>query len=548
MSRIVLPDNINVVWTPLKGRVVSGKYCMSSQELALTCPCDIIVLTGSRATGKTEVSLIKFALDVGKGYGSYYRGVYIDLHYKDLADVIARSKRLYPLIFGKKARFYSSKGDEKWVWDTGEELLFRQGGSEDDYERFHGQEYTMIMYNEISKNPSPAFFDKMKTTARTSFNPKEHPYWVDRVFYAKYHIEKHVPKEHPNAEIRFLPPLRPRILVTTNPSGAGKQWVKQRFIDPAPAGKIIRKVVKAYNPQTRQEEEMVKTQVHIFSSYKENYHLSPEYVLELESIEDPELRKAWLFGDWNCSFGDGMFNDIFRTGIHVVMPFRIPDTWQIYRGFDWGWSKPFATIWVAISDGSSVETKDGTKRNTVRGDAFVFMEYYGCVKGKPNTGLCMLARDVAKNIIMTEIHDGYYGKTKVGIADSAIFSKEDDHCIADEMLERVRIGDRVYSGLNWIGANKKSGSRSVGWELIRKRLRNSVPDKVNGITLPREKAGLFFFNTCTECLRTIPNIDRDPKKDFDLDTNSEDHLADALRYLVSYIDWDGKTQRSYGMA
>ena len=153
MSRIVLPDNINVVWTPLKGRVVSGKYCMSSQELALTCPCDIIVLTGSRATGKTEVSLIKFALDVGKGYGSYYRGVYIDLHYKDLADVIARSKRLYPLIFGKKARFYSSKGDEKWVWDTGEELLFRQGGSEDDYERFHGQEYTMIMYNEISKNP-----------------------------------------------------------------------------------------------------------------------------------------------------------------------------------------------------------------------------------------------------------------------------------------------------------------------------------------------------------------------------------------------------------
>ena len=384
---VSLPDNIRVVWTPLAGRTVNGRYCMSSQELVLTCPCDTIFMSSSRASGKTEVSLIKFAMNVGKGYGAYYRGVYLDMHYKDLADVIARSKRLFPLIFGKKARFYSSKGDEKWVWDSGEELLFRQGATEEDYDRFHGQEYAVILYNELSKNPSPAFYDKMKTTNRTSFNPKEHPYWIDKKYYARYHIELKVPKEHPNAEIRFLPPLRPKIIITTNPSGAGKQWVKQRFVDPAPAGKIVRKEVKAYNPQTGKDEIMIKTQVHIFSSYKENTHLSPEYVLELESIEDPELRKAWLYGDWNCSFGDGMFNDIFRQSIHVIMPFRIPQSWNIYRGFDWGWSRPFATIWAAVSDGDTVEMPDGSSRRTVRGDVFVFMEYYGCVKGKENTAV-----------------------------------------------------------------------------------------------------------------------------------------------------------------
>lgn len=545
---VSLPDNIRVVWTPLAGRTVNGRYCMSSQELVLTCPCDTIFMSSSRASGKTEVSLIKFAMNVGKGYGAYYRGVYLDMHYKDLADVIARSKRLFPLIFGKKARFYSSKGDEKWVWDSGEELLFRQGATEEDYDRFHGQEYAVILYNELSKNPSPAFYDKMKTTNRTSFNPKEHPYWIDKKYYARYHIEMRVPKEHPNAEIRYLPPLRPKIIITTNPSGAGKQWVKQRFVDPAPAGKIVRKEVKAYNPQTGKDEIMIKTQVHIFSSYKENTHLSPEYVLELESIEDPELRKAWLYGDWNCSFGDGMFNDIFRQSIHVIMPFRIPPSWNVYRGFDWGWSRPFATIWAAISDGDSVEMPDGSSRRTIRGDVFVFMEYYGCVKGKENTGLCMLSGEVAKNIILTEMRNEYYGRVRAGIADSAIFSQEDGHCIADEMRSRIRIDDRYYPGLTWIGANKKSGSRSVGWELIRKRLRNSVPEKVNGITLPREKPGLFFFNTCRECLRTIPDLEKDPKKDFDLDTNSEDHLADALRYLISYLDWDGSSQRSYGMA
>ena len=102
---LALPDNINVVWSPFKGRVINDKYYMSSQELALTCPCDLLALTGSRATGKTEVSLIIFAKEIGRGYGSYYRGVYIDLHYKDLADVIARSRRLFPMIFGKKAMF-----------------------------------------------------------------------------------------------------------------------------------------------------------------------------------------------------------------------------------------------------------------------------------------------------------------------------------------------------------------------------------------------------------------------------------------------------------
>ena len=545
-----LPDNINVVWQPLAGRTINGKYYMSSQELVLTCPCDTIFMSSSRASGKTEVSLIKFCLPIGMGYGQYYRGVYIDMHYKDLADVIARSKRLFPKIYGKKARFYSSKGDEKWVWDTGEELLFRQGATEEDYDGFHGQEYAVILYNELSKNPSPAFFDKMKTTNRTSFIPEEHPYWIDPVYYEKYGIERRVTSDYPNAKKMLLPPLRPKIIITTNPSGAGKQWVKQKFVDPAPAGKILRKEVVAYNPRTQKEETMVKTQVHIFSSYKENTHLSPEYVLELESIQDPELRKAWLYGDWNCSFGDGMFNDIFRTGIHVVPSFKIPQSWPIYCGFDWGWTKPFATLWLAVSDGSDIEIPSQNRTlHTVRGDIFVFQEYYGCVKGKENVGLCMLATDVTKNIISMEKGHLMYGRISARIADSAIFNREDGHCIADEMRKPVVVDGVRTNGLVWMGANKKAGSRSVGWELIRNRLRGSVPkkDEATGVTLPREEAGLFICDNCRDFLRTFPDLPRDPHKEFDIDTNAEDHIADALRYTVSYLAWGERTQKTIGM-
>ena len=544
-----LPEDIKVVWEPLKGRIIDGKYYMSSQELVLTCPCDTIFMSSSRASGKTEVSLIKFCLPIGMGYGAYYRGVYLDMHYKDLADVIARSKRLFPMIYGKKCRFYSSKGDEKWVWDTGEELLFRQGATEDDYDRFHGQEYAVLLYNELSKNPTPDFFDKMRTTNRTSFNPLEHPYYIDADYFKLYGIERRVKPDYPNAIQRILPPLRPKIIITTNPSGAGKQWVKQRFVDPAPAGKIVRKEIKAYNPQTKKDEIMVKTQVHIFSSYKENTHLSPEYVLELESIQDPELRKAWLYGDWNASYGDGMFNDIFRKKYHVVPQFKLPDSWNVLCCFDWGWSKPFATLWLAVSDGTDVVISPNKRLHTVRGDIFVFDEYYGCVKGKENTGVCMIASDVARNIVQHEVLNGLYRNVFASVADSAIFSKEDGHCIADEMRKPVNIAGKIMGGKNWIGANKKSGSRAVGWNLIKQRLKNTVPvvDEVSGMTMPREKAGLFVCENCRDFLRTFPDLPRDDKKDGDIDTNAEDHLADALRYGISYLDWGEKSTVTYGM-
>lgn len=546
---INLPNNINVVWQPLQGDYVNGKYVMSSQELALTCPADIIFLSSSRAGGKTEVSLIIFAKYVGLGYGQYFRAVYLDCHYPDLQDVIARSKRLFPMIFGNKAVFHAENGKQRWVFSTGEELWFRIGYKEEDYQGFHGQEFAMILYNELSKQPTDAFYKKMLTTNRTSFDPKKHPYYIDGKIYASTGKEVRCLKNSPNAVAKLLPQLRPRIVITTNPSGAGKAWVKKEFVDPAPAGKIFRKVTLAFNPKTQQKEEMVRTQVHIFTSYKENYHLVPEYVAELENIEDPELRKAWLYGDWDADSGDGMFNDIWRRSIHIVDDFKVPLTWQIYRSFDWGWSKPFSVGWYCVSDGSDLRLNNGNVIKTVRGDVFRFMEFYGCVKGKQNVGLNMFATDVTKEIINIELKTEYYGKVVNGVADSAINSSEDGHSISEEMGKSVKIGSKWYKGITWIMANKKSGSRSVGWQLIRKRLRGSVQkkDEETNIILPREEQGFFVTKSCTEFIRTFPNLQKDMRKKDDVDTNSEDHIADEVRYFINFIDNNSVSQTSIGV-
>jgi hypothetical protein len=54
-----------------------------------------------------------------------------------------------------------------------------------------------------------------------------------------------------------------------------------------------------------------------------------------------------------------------------------------------------------------------------------------------------------------------------------------------------------------------------GWDQMRSRMKSGQ---------------LFFFSTCTEAIRTIPMLQHDPDKPEDLDTPSEDHAADDVRY------------------
>ena len=117
-----------VVWSPLPG----------SQELVMSCPCNHILYEGTRGPGKTDSQLMKFRRYVGLGYGKFWRGVIFDREYKNLDDLVSKSQRWFPE-FKDGARFMSSKSDYKWVWPTGEELLFRRIKVIGDYWNYHGQ-------------------------------------------------------------------------------------------------------------------------------------------------------------------------------------------------------------------------------------------------------------------------------------------------------------------------------------------------------------------------------------------------------------------------
>lgn len=549
---ISLPNDISIAWSPLKGTYnEQGKCLMSSQELALICPADIVFLSSSRGSGKTEVSLVMFLKLVGKGYGEYLKGLYLDLHYADLTDVIDRSKKIIPKIFGNHAKFYASKGDLRWVWDTGESLQFAYAETVDDYNKFHGKEHCFILWNEITKHATSDLFDKMMSINRNSFEPKEHPYYIDGEYWEKYHIEKRVQPTHSKAQIRYLPYLQNRIVITTNPSGIGHSWVKQRFVDIAPAGKIVRIEREVYNPKTKKKEIVTKTQCHIFSSYKENYHLTPDYIAELEGIKDPDLRRAWLYGDWNISLAGNLFTE-WRQSTHVVEDFIVPDDWNIFVGMDWGWSDPFALVYICVSNGDDLKLNDGTIMKTVKGDIFVWREIYGAVKGKLNDGLKLTSTEISKLYISTEIQWGIFNgnRIKERIIDSAVNKSEDGHSVAIEMQKTVKLDNGLLiKPPTWIPCSKTKGSRAMGWNIIRELLRNAIPQTVNGIKMPREKAGIFFCRKGAEFLiKTLPPAPRDEHDPTDIQTkNYPEHNLDALRYVTNYLLWNGQPTKSIGL-
>jgi len=540
MRDLVTPAGpTRVVWEPLPG----------SQTLALNCPANIIVFHGTRGPGKTDAQLMRFRMRVGQGYGRFWRGIIFDREYKNLDDLVSKSMRWFPL-FDDGARFVSSKSDYLWRWPTGEELLFRAIKRESDYWGYHGQEFPFIGWNELTKYPTDVLFDMLMSCNRSSFRPDDYPLTIDGDEYKRTGIVRIIEDYERHAMQHLLPEIPLECFITTNPYGAGHNWVKKRFITASAPGRILRKIVNVFNPRTQQREDVVKTQTHLFGSYRENKYLSPEYIAELETMSDPNKRRAWLFGDWDIVAG-GMFDDVWDSRQHIVRAFVLPSTWRLTRSFDWGSSHPFSVGWWAESDGSDVQMKDGTWRSTVRGDQFRFAEWYGWT-GKSNQGLRMLATEIAAGIIEREMAMGIYGRVQPGAADSSIWDVENGNSIAADMLKPVKLKNgKIYHGVEWRRSDKSPGSRKAGWEKLRKYLKQGQKQYVpgpNGVLLPvpREFPGLFTFDICKCFIDLFPVLPRDEDDMDDVDTEAEDHIGDETRYHILSLGLGARGGRTKG--
>lgn len=476
-----------VVWAPIPN---------TSQEVVLSCPCDVILYTGDRGPGKTDTQLMMFRKNVGIGYGPFWRGIILDREHKNLDDLVAKSKRWF-YAFNDGARFLSSQNTYKWVWPGGEELLLRAAKQADDYYSYHGQEFPFLGWNELTKYPTSDLYDAMMSTNRSSFTPE---------------------KDNPD-----LPPIPLVVVSTTNPFGPGHAWVKRRFIDVAPYGEVVTDRVKVYDPKVKKNVEIEKTQVAIFGSHKENIYLDPQYIATLMRLANPQQRKAWLEGSWDIVAG-GILSDKWDSDIHKLPKFKVPSHWIVDRGFDWGSAHPFAVGWFAEATGEEVECYNGAKVAPPRGSIIQIAEWYGCLNGMKglgsNKGLRLSAGEIAKGILAREADMMEKGLISTmpapGPADGQIYNRtqQDEDTIAKKMEDW---------GVRWTRADKSPGSRVNGLEIMRERLQSAIDG---------DAPGLYITDNCPASLATVPSLPADERKPDDVDTNAEDHLYDVIRYRV----------------
>lgn len=500
-------DESNVIWEPLPG----------SQVLALSAPVNNILYEGTRGPGKTDTQLMRFRRLVGRGYGKFWSGIIFDRQYKNLEDIISKSQRWFGE-FDDGAAFSAAGGGGRWKWPTGERLFFRHIKKPNDYWNYHGHEYPFIGWNELTKYPTSELYDAMMSTNRTSFIPEKNPVYIDRRDYENG-VWTLVTKKHPYAMKMMLPDIPLEVFSTTNPFGPGHNWVKRQFIDVARPGQVVKKVINVFNPRTQEREDIVRTQVRIFGSYKENRYLSPEYVAELESISEENKRRAWLWGDWDVVAG-GAFDDLWKDSVHIKPRFKIPSNWSLDRSLDWGSTHPFWVGWWALANGESVKLPNGETFTPERGSLILFNEWYGTKEVGTNRGLKLSAKDLALGIIEHEASmrkgNFYSGKIYPGPADNQISNVNERDTDSIEKIMRD-------NGVSWKMSDKSHGSRKVGLQLFRDRLQASL----NG-----EGPGIYFMDHCTAAISTIPVLPRDEDEPDDVDTDAEDHPWDGTRYRV----------------
>jgi hypothetical protein len=444
-----------VVWQP-----------QPKQHALISCPVEDVLFGGARGGGKSD-GLLGDWMSHADYYGRHARGLLVRQAYKpDLEELIHRSQELFPRVGA-----YWRQTSHSWHWPNGATLLLRAIRRREQALQYQGHSYTWIGPDELTKWPTSDVLDILWATLRSAHG-------VPCVFRA-----------------------------TANPGGVGHNWVKARYIDPAPPLTPFWAEVKVGDMTARVQ------RVFIPSRLEDNPALmthDPQYWqrVVLASGGRADLLKAWRWGIWDIVAG-GMFDDLWRPQVHILEPFKILAGWRVDRSHDWGSSKPFCTLWHAMSNGDALP--DG--RRWPRGTLFVIAEDYGW-NGKPNEGIRATATQIAERVKRAETAMGY--RVVPGPADDPIFTVTNGQSMAADM-EKV--------GVRWEHPSKGPGSRVAGWLKIRELLEASLQQ-------PIEAPGLFVFATCRHLIRTLPVLPRDETNADDVDTEAEDHAPDALRLRV----------------
>jgi hypothetical protein len=450
----------STVWEALPG----------PQMALISCPVFECFYGGARGGGKTDGVLGEFARHA-QDYRKDAIGIMFRRERTQLVEAIERSRAIY----GPLGAIMNEQ-EKHWRFANGARLRFGYLERDADAESWQGHSYTRLYLEELGNFPTEGPVIKLMATLRSGNG-------VPVAFRA-----------------------------TGNPGGPGHQWVKRRYIDPAPAGwKVIT------------DETSGLPRIYIPSRVSDNHYLGADYIQRLRASGSPELVRAWLEGDWNAIEG-AFFSE--WSAKNIVAPFPVPKDWIRFRSGDWGSASPFSIGWWAVVQDDH-DTPDGAV--LPRGALVRYREWYGAENPAAGArGLKLTAEQVGDGIAKRELDDP---KLAYGVMDPSAFKEDGGPSIMERLNGRLvakglaafRAADNTRVAAS--GSHDRRGPMS-GWDAMRARIRGG-----------RDRPMVYCFNTCIASIRTIPVLQHDPDRAEDLDTESEDHAADDWRYACSSRPW-----------
>lgn len=304
---------------------------------------------------------------------------------------------------------------------------------------------------------------------------------------------------------------RPFVMMGTNPGGPGHTWFKDEFVRIGDPEKVHMCEVE---PGRFEEHIFIPATLSDNSALEER---DPEYRKNLEN-QPEHIRRQLLEGDWDAV--DGVAFPEWRSAIHIIDPFEVPEEWIKFRSLDWGYSKPYACHWFAVD---------------YDGRLYCYRELYG-YGGSADKGSKEDPADVAKRIWEIEHWQDEEGRWHSenlydAVADDAIWGGKQDNSpdIAEQFLNA------------WIELDRKHGTKTMLWRKVGKGPKSRISGRLevhHRLKVPKddnhkptgEKPMLLFFKNCKHVIRTLPELLNDDKNPEDVDTNMEDHAYDSIRY------------------
>ena len=266
-----------------------------------------------------------------------------------------------------------------------------------------------------------------------------------------------------------------RIFLTGNPgdtqSNVGLLWVRRLFVE--------RDFREGENPD---EYGFVQSTV-----YDNQYLMAQGYEEQLKSLSDPNLRRAWLNGDW-YSFSGAFFSE-FDPKVHITEPFEIPEHWVKYRALDYGLDK-LAVVFVAVSE---------------TGEEFVYKEIH-----LPNLIIADACKEILRvtgndNILCTYAPPDLWARTK-----------DTGRTIAEAFFD--------YG----VPLSKSNNQRIAGWQMVKDHLK-----KIQDPTGEGETSRMRLFSSLKILPKYIRMADYSRTEPSDMATEPHEitHICDALRYF-----------------